>query len=177
MGFLPVGHTHEDIDQTFSKTSERLRTRDTVTISDLHSELSLAYNKNTKVSHIEKIANWSGLCTGQKCLTNIDGISQFYYFRFVLKDASTISEPSTSGRTVDKQTRCFVKVRSTDDWAELNKRDPDKSFIKFCPYLSLTPATWTTAPSNIAEVNKRLRSEEGRINSRQKNARPIRPSR
>ena len=69
---------------------------------------------------------------------------------------------------MDTQTRCFVKVRSTDDWAELNKRDPDKSFIKFCPDLSLTPATRTTAPPNIAEVNKRLRSEEGRINSRQK---------
>ena len=39
VGFLPVGHTHEDVDQAFSQTSARLRVRNSTTRDDLHSEL------------------------------------------------------------------------------------------------------------------------------------------
>lgn len=168
VGFLPVGHTHEDIDQTFSRTSERLRNRDAITLSDLHNELSQTYNKNTQVSHMDKIANWSGLCGKEKCLTSVEGVSQFQYFRIVLNKENTISKPSNSGHTSGKQTRCFVKMRCTDEWSQLQKTDPDKSFIAFCPDLPLTPNTQTMAPPDLSEVNKRLRSEEGRINSRPK---------
>ena len=39
VGFLPVGHTHCDIDQAFSSTSSRLETHDAVTLEDMHEEL------------------------------------------------------------------------------------------------------------------------------------------
>ena len=47
-GFLPVGHTHCDIDQAFSSTSDRLRYHKAVTLADLHNEVSQCYNQFTK---------------------------------------------------------------------------------------------------------------------------------
>jgi len=40
VSFLPVGHTHEDVDQVFSCTSERLRSHDAITLSDLEPSLN-----------------------------------------------------------------------------------------------------------------------------------------
>lgn len=37
--FLPIGHTHEDVDQAFSSTSARLKTHNAVTLEDLHVKL------------------------------------------------------------------------------------------------------------------------------------------
>lgn len=39
VGFRTVGHTHTDIDQTFSTTSRQLDTHDAITREDLHSVL------------------------------------------------------------------------------------------------------------------------------------------
>ncbi|CAG2239875.1 unnamed protein product [Mytilus edulis] len=36
MSFLIVGHTHEDVDQSFSKISHKLRTNDAITLPELH---------------------------------------------------------------------------------------------------------------------------------------------
>ncbi len=55
VGFLPVGHTHEDIDQAFSCTSKRLSCHNAVTLSDLHQEVRQAYNSKTTVSSINSI--------------------------------------------------------------------------------------------------------------------------
>lgn len=52
VGFVPISHTHEDIDQAFSKTFNRLRSNEASTRSDLHSELRDTYEGNVKVSRI-----------------------------------------------------------------------------------------------------------------------------
>lgn len=44
VGFLPVGHTHTDFDQTFSTTSRKLYTHDSITRTDLPSVFSNCYN-------------------------------------------------------------------------------------------------------------------------------------
>ena len=50
VGFIPVGHTHEDIDQAFSQTSARLRVNNAITLADLKTELKCAYGGRV---HIE----------------------------------------------------------------------------------------------------------------------------
>jgi len=76
--FLPVGHTHCDIDQAFSSTSNRLRTHNTVTLKDLQSELRHCYNDNTVVNDIKQVINWTGLCDQTNCCHEIDRIYNAY---------------------------------------------------------------------------------------------------
>ena len=71
LSFLPVGHTHEDIDQVFSRTSQRLRRHNTITIEQLAEELSLSYSPQPSVSRMREVANFSGLCENEKCLSTI----------------------------------------------------------------------------------------------------------
>lgn len=162
VGFLPVGHTHEDIDQSFSTTSTRLRTAQAITLSDLHAELRQCYNNRTSVEHIDSMVNWSGLCELEGCLTNVQGFTQFQYFRF-LKDNM---HPSENGNR--KSTKCQVRVLSTDSWRNLVLSDESKSFIKFVPDLRNTPALDVRCPDGGTKVTQRIKSVEGRINCRLK---------
>ena len=57
VGFLPVGHTYEDVDQAFSQTSARLRVRPAITLEDLHSELRGAYGGRVHVEQLIRLAN------------------------------------------------------------------------------------------------------------------------
>lgn len=57
VGFLPVGHTREDIDQLFSTTSKRLLSNDAITLTDLLTELKQVYNSETTVRHMPKVAS------------------------------------------------------------------------------------------------------------------------
>ena len=66
VGFLPVGHTHEDVDQAFSQTSARLPVNDAITLGDLHKELTQTNNGKVKVQDMRKLINWSGLCDEEK---------------------------------------------------------------------------------------------------------------
>ena len=62
VGFLPKGHTHEDVDQCFSQSSGRLKRNNAITLLDMHKELSKINFNRTHLSHLKKIFNWSGLC-------------------------------------------------------------------------------------------------------------------
>lgn len=62
VGFLPTWHTHEDIDQSFSYSSERLRNNNSITLEVLQFQFRQTYNHLTWVTHHKRIANWSGLC-------------------------------------------------------------------------------------------------------------------
>lgn len=80
--FLLIGHAHEDIDHAFSKTSERLRTVDAATMSDLHLELRAIYAGNVNVFHLKSVVNWSDLYQTEKVLQKIPAVSQFRHFAF-----------------------------------------------------------------------------------------------
>ncbi|XP_070550483.1 uncharacterized protein [Ptychodera flava] len=59
--FLPVGHTHEDVDQMFSKIAEKLFRSDVYTISDLMSTVVDSYSPNinaTLVGSLFNIKEW-----------------------------------------------------------------------------------------------------------------------
>lgn len=163
VGFLPVGHTHEDIDQAFSRTADRLRSNDAITLADMKLQIGTVYNNRTIVTEMDSIINWSGLCTEQSCLTNVSGFSQYRHFRFYRHHE--MGQSSVSSNESNFNVRCCVKLFCSDTWKPLVQNDESKSFMKFCPDITLTPPIVTNVPPDFDKVTGRIRSEEGRINS------------
>ena len=84
VAFLPVGHTHEDIDQFFSRISVYLRVHNAPCREDLGRCIQRAYTKSGKVpivKHWDSIANISGLF--DKVFRKIEYVSLYYHFRFM----------------------------------------------------------------------------------------------
>ena len=167
ISFLPVGHTHSDIDQAFSCTSRRLRSNNAVTMEDLMHELRQSYTPEPSVSRLLHIANFSGLCKEQSSISNVENFSKYRYFRFFRCN-------HRSGRTMTDSghgkmyfiTACECKVFCNDQWEELQAKPAGvRGFTIRPPDLCMTPGTKTFSPPNRKEVLERLRSEETRINS------------
>lgn len=89
VGFLPVSHTHIDVDQTMSTTSRLLKTHDTITLADMHHDLSQCFDELTEFSNMDRCINWSSLCDIFKCLHSLNNIIAYQFFRFTR--ASTIN--------------------------------------------------------------------------------------
>ncbi len=165
-GFLPKGHTHEDVDQCFSQTSYRLNHSNAITLLDLHTELSKTNSNRTDVCHLKRIANWSGLCEQEKCLHGLKNFTQYRYFKFTrsFHDTNAFDNGPFS-------TMCHVRLNCYDSWKALiaRKRSPNKSgFLNFCPDLRKTPTLSISCPDGINKVTQRFISEEGRINNSDK---------
>ncbi len=84
VSFLPVGHTHEDIDQLFSRLVTALRNRDARTLSELCTIIKSAYKdksgNHTQTEVVESVANFSDWI--KELINEFDGISQFRQFLF-----------------------------------------------------------------------------------------------
>ena len=166
VGFLPVGHTHEDIDQAFSQTSKHLRVNNAITLSDLQHELMQTNKREVKIQHMQRVANFSGLCEQENCLKKVDRITQWRYFIFTLgsKDNTDASSQSQNGPL---PTVCNVKVNSGDNWQYLIKsRGSGKpgGILRQCPDLRKTPSLEISCPDGLTNVTKRFCPEEGRVN-------------
>lgn len=166
VGFLPVGHTHEDVDQVFSQTSARLRVHDAITLQDLQYELRQTNKGNVEIQHLKRLVNWSKLCDTENCLRKIDRVTQWRYFLFTKDPACT--------HTVDVKpllTKCFVKKQAVDQWQDMFKSDigtNPRGILRYCPDLRKTPPLQIDCPDGKEQVTKRLISEEGRINNTEK---------
>jgi hypothetical protein len=55
LSFLPVGHTHDDVDQFFSKINAELLRRDIFTVNDLHTAVKQSFNPVPVCIHLEKM--------------------------------------------------------------------------------------------------------------------------
>jgi len=55
LGFLVVGHTHEDINQMFSCMARRLLKHDAVTLKELKQEITLSYTPEIEVVEVDSI--------------------------------------------------------------------------------------------------------------------------
>ena len=166
VGFLPVGHTHEDVDQAFSQTSRHLRFHNAITLSDLHSELMETNKREVKVQHMQRVANFSGLCEEEKCLRKVNRITQWRYFLFTLGSNENIhtSEHSQSGPL---PTVCHVKENNSEKWEFLFKSTgggKPGGILRQCPDLRKTPPLKISCPDGVDNVTKRFCSEEGRVN-------------
>ena len=151
--FLPIGHTHADIDQSFPSVSTRLRLEPAVTDIDLLNLLRNCYNPRAYAEPIEEIANFSGLCDFTKCTRNVTGFTPFCFFRTTRKVCISDVTEHEGDQFV---TTCDVKVQCIDQWAPLDNSSERAGSLKFTPDLSATPITDTDPPSNVLEVNKHL---------------------
>lgn len=82
VGFLQINHTHSVIYQTFSCTFRRLRTKNEITMEDMHEVFWNCYNEFTTVSWLKQVVNWSFLFEESGCLKKVDAISQYVLFKF-----------------------------------------------------------------------------------------------
>ncbi len=162
-GFLPKGHTHEDIDQCFSQSSGRLRHNNAVTLADLQKELSKVNENRTEVCHMKRVANWSGLCNQEKCLHTVKNFTQFRYFKF----SRSFHESDDDGLQ-GYSTSCHVRRNCYDKWDSITKKNHPSGFngfLRFCPDIRKIPPLKVKCPEGLDKVTKRFISEEGRINN------------
>lgn len=75
VGFLPVFNTHEDTDQSLRTTSERLISTNTITLSNIHTEIESCYSKHAEVEHMEHLISCSKLRGNENCSTNAQNFS------------------------------------------------------------------------------------------------------
>ena len=113
VSFLPVGHTHEDIDQALIFTSRRLTVNEAINIEDLQHQLQNTYNNETKVISMERVANFSQLCEEEKFLTEVIPFSHFRYFRFT-------RSKETSEYPFRYNTVCNVNKCAPSEWKLYN---------------------------------------------------------
>ncbi len=156
VSFLPVGHTHEDIDQVFSRTSAHLRCHNAVTISDLADELAVSYTPRPKVARLAAVANFSGLLENSDCLYTLPPWTSNQYFHFCRSHDS----PRTALERF--RTKVLVRQDSSQDWVPFHN---NCGFLKFCPDLRHTPATNLLPPPNYEQVLRCFRTTETLINN------------
>ena len=58
VNFMMVGHTHDDIDQMFSRFSAKLHNKNAVTISQLSTVCHNGYTPNPVVEVVEEVLDW-----------------------------------------------------------------------------------------------------------------------
>ena len=142
VSFLPVGHTHEDIDQFFSRIAMLLRRK------DAHSRLALEklllslncsssdWGKVRKVTHWENVANISGWLEDK--VHAMDSITMWHQFK--------IMRCNTSGRTLLMAREWPGQVG--DYWSGLNKNHTDQPIWK-CADVPNLLAEYSTVPNGL----------------------------
>ncbi len=107
MSVLPVGHTHEDIDQLFSRLVVAIINRDARTIDELCTIIQTAYkDKNgnhTKTEVVRAVANFADWMDEYLC--NFDGIASFRQFSFKWSHDKTEIVVRARVNTVDAEWR------------------------------------------------------------------------
>ena len=160
VGFLPIDHTHCDVDQCFSTTSDRLKYNDAITLSDLQNVVASCYNEKTTVTNLKQLINWSGLCDKSKCYNVVNQITQYRFFKFTRR---SIGAEQQEGQQLLSE--CHVRSSCVEDWRSLESDNKTgvKTILKFVPELSTTPPERVSCPSGLEEFEKKLDSERARI--------------
>ena len=101
VSYLPVGHTHEDIDQCYGRMSIYLRKHDALDLAGLAHCISQSQNVGTRmqpqVEHLENFANVSDYMLPFYVHSRWDGISKYFQFRF---QASNDPDPQYNNKCV-----------------------------------------------------------------------------
>lgn len=123
VSFLPVGHTHEDIDQMFSRFAMAIRVHDTVTMEEMAQVFREAYvtteNMRPNVTIVRSVANVSDHVDAMTRSWANHGIAQYYQFHVYCRSdpfqPDTPPIPRVRGRqstTGDEAFRGLFKVAS-----------------------------------------------------------------
>ena len=160
VSFLPVGHTHEDIDQAFSCTSRFLRVHEAITPMELVQCLKQSYNPAPTVMEMKTTANFSGLLESTHCLLPAPGnVTLFRYFVFAR--GGGLDDAGFYRTTVSVK----KKVDGPLDLLRPKSARMGRGFLARVPDLRQTPPYKTKALTNKYEILKRICSEEVRIDS------------
>ena len=120
VNFLPVGHTHEDVDQLFSRIAVYLRRNNALCLSQLHAGLKravLKYGKRPIVGHWNGVMNISAyLKKYESSASWTQDISLYYTFRIV------------RGVTGDSKGKVIVQARTYASSSEDAKDDCWRGF-------------------------------------------------
>lgn len=73
VSFLPVGHTHEDIDQMFSRFAIRMHKNNAITVNELIEQFTQAFTPNPIVIHLKNIANMRDYIINNNWMNTIKG--------------------------------------------------------------------------------------------------------
>jgi hypothetical protein len=122
LSFLPVGHTHEDIDQVFSRLSVYLACHDAITMEELHEAIRGSYQ--TREGHRAKCEFWDR-CTNfsdwiDPYLNLYTGIASFRQFRFYKKDGQILVQ----ARAHTSQKEEFAGIRGQDPYTPVFRELP-----------------------------------------------------
>lgn len=104
VSFLPVGHTHEDIDQMFSRFAMAIRVHDTVTMDEMAEVFTQAYltveGFRPAVSTVHSVANISDHVDPITSDWSLYGIAQYYQFHIFAERTpdGRIEQPLIRGR-------------------------------------------------------------------------------
>ena len=130
VGFLPVGHTHEDIDQLFSRLAVYLRHNNALSRSQLAQCIRRAYKSKEGdepvVIHWDRVANISQWLDKNNRTAKMPGLTAFHHFR--------IFEPSSFNGQVWLQARTWPGApcpeNSGDCWRGL---DGGSNYVNIFP--------------------------------------------
>ena len=75
ISFLPVGHTHEDIDQLFSRISTYIEYRDIITMNDMFEHIHNSCIYKPDVTEITEIADMKTIMIANKWIHEFQGIN------------------------------------------------------------------------------------------------------
>ena len=94
LGFLMVGHTHEDIDAMFSRFSEKLRVSQTYTLPHLMDTLRTSSASSPAPFMLTKVPDFKKYCDGYICdgQETLIGHSKPLQFRFFMQDDTPVMQ-------------------------------------------------------------------------------------
>lgn len=168
VSFLPVGHTHEDIDQVFSRVAHRLRISEAHTMPELHRQMENSFTPKPHTAEMLSVNNFSGLCDASKCIGKIGQFTQFRYFKFFRSSTEVTTEFKNAGQNRKAyRTTCMVKVQCDAEWGSLPDRN-GKGFLDVVPNLEDVPEYELSAPDNVVEINRCINAAEERIRDTEK---------
>ena len=108
VSFLPVGHTHEDIDQLFSRVSLYMERNDAATLQEFCQCVRQAYNPTPSVIQVDNIANIQEYMIQNKWMEEMTG----YFLMLCVLGISTLRSFKICWH--ENKLGLFVKVNSSD---------------------------------------------------------------
>ncbi|XP_038063298.1 uncharacterized protein LOC119733986 [Patiria miniata] len=108
--FLPVGHTHEDVDQLFSRIAEKLRHNDVYTLEELHEVVENSYTPRVLVRQLFGSDLWDIKSWLLPHLKPIGNHSKPHHFLF---------------KKVNGAARMYYRMWCCDPWRPNNVEGPD----------------------------------------------------